>query len=231
MRVFAIGDLHLPGGQEKPMNVFGAQWDDHFARIAADWRDKVGEGDLVLIPGDISWAMTLEQAEEDLRAIGALPGGKLILRGNHDYWWSSIGRVRAALPDGMHALQNDAFLSGEVLIAGTRGWQTPGSKEFEAADEKIYLREVQRLELSLKDARKKSGTLPILAILHYPPFNEQQEDNGFTQLLEGYGVARALYGHLHGRSVHTAFQGVRNGIDYRLVSCDALQFRLLPIPM
>lgn len=231
MRVFAIGDLHLPGGQQKPMNVFGAHWDDHLSRICADWRERVFPEDLVLIPGDISWAMTLDQARGDLANIGALPGKKLLLRGNHDYWWSSIGQVRAALPEGMYALQNDAFLFGDYLIAGTRGWQTPGSKEFESSDEKIYRRELQRLELSLKDARKKSEHAPILAMLHFPPFNEQQEDNDFTALLSHYGVTRVLFGHLHGKSVHSAFQGQLDGIWYHLVSCDALGFSLFEVPM
>jgi len=213
------------------MHIFGAHWEDHFARISDDWAARVSREDLVLIPGDISWAMTMEQATGDLLDIGALPGSKLILRGNHDYWWSSIGRVRSILPEGMYALQNDAFAREGWLIAGTRGWQAPGSKEFEPQDEKVYLREVQRLELSLKDARRKDESSPILAMLHFPPFNEQQEDNGFTELFQRYGVSRVLFGHLHGRSVYSAFQGVRAGVEYHLVSCDALEFSLFEVPL
>ncbi len=230
MRVFAIGDLHLPGGQEKPMHVFGDHWEEHFERIRSDWLAKVAKEDLVLIPGDISWAMTLAQAADDLQAIGSLPGRKIILRGNHDYWWSSIGQVRSMLPHGMFALQNDAFLYDDVLVAGARGWQTPGSRDFQAQDEKIYLREVQRLELSLRDARRLSEGLPILAMMHYPPFNERQEDNDFTDLFARFGVAQVLYGHLHAKSIASAFQGIRDGVAYRLVSCDALDFSLAHVP-
>ena len=123
--LFAIGDLHLPGGDDKPMNVFGDHWDDHFERISEDWRARVGEDDTVLIPGDISWAMQLEHAIPDLHAIGELPGKKVILKGNHEYWWSSITKVRANLPAGMKALQYDALDIGEAVVCGTRLWNLP----------------------------------------------------------------------------------------------------------
>jgi predicted phosphohydrolase len=226
MRIYAIGDLHLPGGQDKPMAVFGEHWESHFERISSDWAAKVEEDDIVLLPGDISWAMTLEQAMDDLRAIGALPGRKIMLRGNHDYWWNSIGRIRAALPENFFAIQNDAARVDGLTVAGTRGWQTPGSRDFQQQDEKIYQREVQRLELSLREARRKAQGGSILGMIHYPPFNERREDNGFTALFAEYGVKTVLYGHLHGKSIASAFQGEREGIQYRLVSCDALDFRL-----
>ena len=151
MAVYAISDLHLPARQ-KPMDVFGPQWKDHFDRICLDWRERVTAEDLVLLPGDLSWAMHLEDALEDLAAVGELPGSKILLRGNHDYWWSSIGRVRRALGEGMYALQNDSLLIGERLYAGTRGWTLPGP-ETTAEDARIYERERLRLEMSLKHAR------------------------------------------------------------------------------
>ena len=125
MAVFAIADLHLPA-QQKPMDVFGEHWRNHFQRIREDWLARVSPSDLVLLPGDISWAMRLEEALEDLESIGALPGVKVLLRGNHDYWWSSIGRVRRALGEGMFALQNDSLLIDGRLYAGSRGWTLPG---------------------------------------------------------------------------------------------------------
>ena len=123
MRVYCIGDLHLPGNSGKPMDVFGSAWDDHPARVAEAWRDSVGPDDLVLVPGDISWAMRLEDARDDLGFIGSLPGKKLLLRGNHDYWWTSISKVRALLPEGCFALQGAAFLQGSP--SGSRGWVCP----------------------------------------------------------------------------------------------------------
>ncbi len=227
MRLFAIADLHMPGGQDKPMHVFGDHWEGHLERIFGDWQKRVGPEDAVLLPGDITWAMTLDQAMDDLAAIGALPGAKVLLRGNHDYWWSSIGRIRNALPAGVYALQNDAVRLGERIIAGSRGWQTPGSKDFSPQDEKIYNREVQRLALSLRDAAKHEA--PITVMMHFPPFNEKQEANGFTDLFAEYGVKRVLFGHLHGKSAEAAFRGVRDGVEYSLVSCDALDFRLCEI--
>ena len=116
MSIFAIGDLHLPGGDKKPMDVFGAHWERHFERICADWQSRVKPEDIVLIPGDISWAMQLSDALNDLREIAKLPGTILLLRGNHDYWWSSLSQLRACLPENMHAVQNDAFDAGDCVF-------------------------------------------------------------------------------------------------------------------
>ena len=159
MAIFAISDLHLPGGDVKPMDVFGDHWAGHFEKISADWREKVGPDDVVLLPGDLSWAMGLKEAQADLDAIGALPGKKVILRGNHDYWWSAIGRVRDALPEGMYAVQNDCVeLCGRV-ICGTRGWNLPGEQST-ADDIKVYKRELLRLEMTLKEARRRAARSP-----------------------------------------------------------------------
>ncbi|MBS7299823.1 MAG: metallophosphoesterase, partial [Eubacteriales bacterium] len=141
MIVYAIGDLHLPGGDDKPMAVFGAHWEGHWEKICQDWRARVTTQDVVLVPGDISWAMQLEHALDDLHAIAALPGRKILLRGNHDYWWSSLTRVREALPEGMYALQNDAMEMEGIVFAGSRGWTLPGSEAATGEDLKIYQRE------------------------------------------------------------------------------------------
>ena len=222
MAVYAIADLHLPAKQ-KPMDVFGEHWKDHFHHIRQDWLERVKPGDLVLLPGDISWAMQLEDALDDLNSIGELPGEKLLLRGNHDYWWSSIGRVRRALPEGMFALQNDSFLFRDRLYAGSRGWMLPGP-EASVDDVRIYNRERLRLEMSLQHARRRDETAPIAVMMHYPPLTE--ESPGFSDLLEQYGVTDCVYGHLHGPAIYGAVRGQRGGVRYHQVSCDGLGFRL-----
>ena len=240
MRIFAIGDLHLPGGDKKPMDVFGAHWENHFERISEDWRARVGDQDVVLIPGDISWAMQLDRALEDLRRIGTLPGRKLILRGNHDYWWSSLTQLRSNLPENMHAVQNDAYDAGDVVFCGTRGWTLPQAGIEETAegaagsqDEKIYRREVMRLEMSLQAARRLAGERPVFAMMHYPPLLPEYARSGteFTRLLTQYGVSRCVYGHLHGPSVQRGYNGLYNGVQYDLVSCDALRFALKDVSL
>ena len=186
MKLFAIADLHLDSGGSKPMDVFGAQWAGHFEKISRDWRAKVGPQDLVLIPGDISWAMQLSGALPDLLAIGSLPGMKVLTRGNHDYWWSGISRLRSVLPEGMYAVQNDALRFGGVTVCGTRGWTLPGSQTT-AEDQKIFDREVGRLRLSLEAADRLGGLK--VAMLHYPPLPENGEKTPLSELLSGHGVS------------------------------------------
>ena len=222
MAVYAIADLHLPAKQ-KPMDVFGEHWKDHFQRIREDWLARVAPGDLVLLPGDISWAMQLEEAMDDLHSIAALPGTKLLLRGNHDYWWSSIGRVRRAIGEGMLALQNDSVLIDGRLYAGSRGWTLPGSDNA-AADTGIYTRERLRLEMSLQHARRRDEQAPITALMHYPPLTD--DEPGFSDILERYGVTDCVYGHLHGPAIYGAVRGQRGSVRYHQVSCDGLGFKL-----
>lgn len=222
MKLFAIGDLHLSHSSDKPMDVFGPAWDDHAARVEKAWSDTVAEDDVVLIPGDISWAMQLDEARADIAFIAALPGTKILMRGNHDYWWASLSKVRAILPKGVYALQNDAIDIGGAVIAGSRGWMCPGSSGFDSeTDRKIYDREAIRLGMSLQKAGKGSR---IIAMLHYPPFNEKRNSSAFTDLFEEYGVEHVVYGHLHGKSCRSAFEGVREGISYTLCSADHLGF-------
>lgn len=225
--IYGISDLHLPGSDEKTMDMFGPQWESHFEKIKADWRGRVGDEDVVLIPGDISWAMYLAKALPDLEAIAALPGTKILLRGNHDYWWSSISKVRAALGPSAKAIQNDSVTVGGVTFCGSRGWACPGAADFKEPDKKLYERELIRLELSLRSAKADT---PILGMLHYPPFNERQEPSGFTRLFEAYGVSHVVYGHLHGGSLSHAFHGLYNGVSYHQISCDRLGFKLYALP-
>lgn len=223
-KIFAISDLHLSGAEEKTMDIFGAEWKNHWEKITTAWRERVGQEDLVLIPGDISWAMTLQNASVDLNAIGLLPGTKLLLKGNHDYWWSSVSRVREVLPQDMFVLQNDAFAWEDICVCGSRGWLCPNENGFSKEDEKIYLRELQRMELSLFHAKQKKPDGQIIVMMHFPPFNDKRQPSGFVQLFEKYEVKQVVYGHLHGPSLRYAFEGIIQNVNYRLVSSDYIHF-------
>ena len=230
MRLFAIGDLHLSGGDDKPMDVFGSQWDRHFFRISEAWRKTVDDRDTVLIPGDISWAMQLEQAVPDLRAIGDLPGRKILCKGNHDYWWNSVTRVRSILPEGMAALQHDAIELENCVVCGTRGWLIPtGGNPLAKEDEKIYRREAQRLRLAVESARQLNRQKPLAVMMHYPPLTMADRENEFVRILEESGAGMVVYGHLHGDGIRAGFHGEYHGIQYRLVSCDGIGFAPLLI--
>lgn len=221
MNVYAIGDLHLSHIANKPMDIFGPEWERHEERIEREWRDLVRGEDIVLIPGDFSWAMRLEEAKPDIEYLHRLPGTKILIRGNHDYWWSSLTKVRSALPSSIHAVQNDCISIKDVNIGGTRGWTCPGGSGYTIQDEKLYNREVQRLELSLSSMPKDGIRI---AMMHYPPFNENLENSGFTELMEKYDIETVVYGHLHGKSSSFSFKGIRNGVNYMLVSADYIDF-------
>lgn len=221
MRLFAIADPHLSRAQPKPMDVFGGNWEGHPQAFFDRWRETVGEGDLVLVPGDVSWAMRLEEALLYLADIAALPGRKVLLRGNHDYWWPSISKLRRVLPEGMYAVQNDALAVDGVVVAGTRGWVCPGSRGFTAEDEKVYRREVERLSLSLQAARRLEGRYRVV-MLHFPPTNTRLEPSGFTRLIAEYAPDALVFGHVHGEEpVLTSLDGVA----VHFVAADALGFR------
>jgi predicted phosphohydrolase len=207
------------------MDVFGSHWIGHHERMAEAWDACIDADDLVLVPGDNSWALKLDEAKLDLEWIHQRPGTKLLLKGNHDYWWTAIGKVRKALPNTVFALQNDTFVWRDYRIAGARLWNQPGHKRFTADDDKIYRREIERLKLSLGLAAKQGGDgKELIIMVHYPPHQERRATI-FTELIEATGTTTCIYGHLHGRAVHRrAFEGVMNGVDYRLVACDHLDF-------
>ncbi|MDZ7705876.1 MAG: metallophosphoesterase [Trueperaceae bacterium] len=221
MRIFAIADPHLSRADPKPMDIFGGNWEGHPDAFFEGWREVVRDGDLVLVPGDISWAMKLGEALLDLRDLADLPGDKVLLRGNHDYWWPSISKLRAALPAGMYAVQNDALRFGDVVIAGTRGWVCPGGHGFSEQDEKIYRRELDRLRLSLAEAKKLGGE-KLIVMLHYPPTNVRLEPSGFTDILLKHAPDVLVFGHLHGDDRVIRELGA---IDVHFVAADALRFR------
>ncbi|MFW5976536.1 MAG: metallophosphoesterase [Bacillota bacterium] len=237
MSIYAIGDLHFsfteivtPGEWNtvkpyKPMDCFGENWVQHYEKIYNNWKNKIEVTDTVLIPGDLSWAMKLEDIEPDLDFLAKLPGKKILLKGNHDYWWEGISKVRSQLPEDTFALQYDSLKMNDIYIAGTRGWTLPSSSttsNFDDHDEKIYNREVMRLEMSLKSIEEKAKTI---VMFHYMPVNEKHEKNEFIQLLIDYEVDICIYGHLHGKESHeNRISGKKWGIKFHLVSADFLNF-------
>ena len=231
MKVFAVSDLHLPGGQDKPMDVFGGNWSGHLQKIREDWFARVGEEDVVLIAGDISWAMDLAGALPDLAALADLPGKKVFVKGNHDYWWSGITALRRSAPDGsFFFLQNDSVRFDGLTVCGSRGWTCPGSADFTPADQKIYLREGERFRLALQSAAAvRRAEDKLVCMIHYPPFNAKKEPSLFTQAFESSGAHTVVYGHLHQYAGAYPLECRLNGVEYRLTSCDLLGFRLARI--
>ena len=230
MKIYAISDLHISTNTNKPMDVFGGNWVGYLDKIKSDWQEKVCDDDLVLIGGDISWAMNIDDAEKDLQTLKDLKGKKILIKGNHDYWWSGIGKVRDILPENFFALQNDSIRFDGVVICGSRCWSVPGSPDFNEQDRKIYLRETERLKLSLSAASKlKQDGDKLIALIHYPPFNVNREDSLFTELFEKNKVDIVIYGHLHGKSVRADKILTKNGVKYYLTSCDQVENKLTEI--
>ena len=230
MKIFAIGDLHLSTTSQKPMDIFGAGWEGHFDKIKRDWERKVETDDVVLIPGDISWAMKLENALPDLQLLAPLKGQKVIIRGNHDYWWNGISKLRSAAPDeSFHFLQTDAVKIGKFVFVGSRGWTSPGSPDFTEQDEKLYKREAERFRLALEEGKRlqEEGD-EIIVLIHYPPFNLKRENSAFTDLFKEYGVKKVVFGHLHGPTFFP-LKTEKDGIEYFLCSCDKTGFALVEV--
>lgn len=230
MKIYAISDFHISTNTDKPMDVFGASWVGYLDKIKEDWQKKVAAEDIVLIAGDISWAMNIEDAKPDLDYFKDLNGKKVFIKGNHDFWWSGIGKVRDIMPENCFALQNDSMKFGDVVICGSRGWAVPGSPDFDEKDRKIYLRETERFKLSLKSAEKlmKEGD-KLIAMIHYPPFNVKRENSAFTDIFEAFHVHSVVYGHLHGKNVRADKLVVKNGVRYYLTSCDMVDNKLTEI--
>ncbi|MBR4942953.1 MAG: metallophosphoesterase, partial [Clostridia bacterium] len=228
--IYAISDLHLSFTADKPMNIFGGNWDGHFEKIKSDWLATVKEEDIVLIAGDISWAMKMEDALVDLKALKGLPGKKVFIRGNHDYWWNGITKLRDSAPDdSFYFLQTDAVKIGEFVIVGSRGWTCPGSADYTEQDQKLYLREAERFRLALLDGEKlyKEGDKKIVMV-HFPPMNPKKEDTLFTKQFEQNGVDKVVFGHIHG-TFYYPLKTEKNGIEYLLTSCDKTDFNLVKI--
>jgi predicted phosphohydrolase len=227
MSLYAIADLHLamnPDIEDKSMDMFGGPWVNHSTRLRDIWMRLIREDDTVLIPGDISWALKLEEAVPDFDWMRILPGKKIIMKGNHDLWWSSIKKMKALFPD-FFFLHNNCYVGEDFIVAGSRGWLCPGSSEFiEETDSKIYKRELMRIKLSLDEAKAVQDDKALIAATHFPPFNEKKEASDITRLFTEYGVKKAVYGHLHGSGgFANAYEGFLDGVEYRLVSFDKLE--------
>ncbi|MBQ8391520.1 MAG: metallophosphoesterase [Clostridia bacterium] len=217
MAIFALSDLHLPLGIDKPMDIFGVRWDNYVEKIEYEWKRTVSEEDYVIINGDLSWATYLSESLADFKFVESLPGKKLISKGNHDYWWETITKMNAFLEENdiksVTFMQNNAVLCDGVAVCGAKGWISPSDKAFKKDDEKIYRRELIRLETSLKAAAELSDT--IIAALHYPP------DDNYMEVINKYNVVRCVFGHLHGKRAED-FRLYDQ--KYALVSADFLKF-------
>ncbi|MEG1254253.1 metallophosphoesterase [Clostridium sp.] len=227
MALYAISDPHLASAEDKPMDIFGVKWVDHVEKIKENWMEVVKEEDTVLVAGDISWSMNMESGREDLEFINNLPGRKIFVRGNHDYWWSSIKKLNAMF-SGMEFIQNNFFVYEDYAICGSRGWILENSPKFNTHDRKIYDREILRLKLSLDEAVKQ-GYEKIICMIHYPPIFPNMQDSEFTKVFQEYNVEKVIYGHLHGGGLSNVFEGEKDGVEYILTSCDYINFRPIKI--
>ena len=231
MHIYAIGDLHFSGVPEtKPMTVFGEHWENHRQRIIENWKQTVTPEDVVILCGDISWAMKLADAvEDDLKEVAALPGTKVLLRGNHDYWWTTLAKMKQATGDKFFFLQNNYYpldIEGEKLaVCGSRGWLTPVCEGYQPeTDDSILRHEELRLRASL-DAAGQEGYKDIILALHYPPFYSVEENSVFKRIIDEYRVNTCVFGHIHGMEGAAAvFEGELDGCVYKLVSCDTQGF-------
>lgn len=249
MRIWAIGDLHLSFGvKDKSMDIFGPNWENHAAKIAANWKSLIHKEDLVLVPGDLSWALKLQDAIPDLEWVHDLPGTKVLIKGNHDYWWGSLNKVTAILPPSMHLIQNNVFNWKDITIGGSRLWDTPEynfgkwiefrenpkakAKDVEdlvqqELSEKIFNRELERLRASLGGLEKEARLR--IAMTHYPPIGAHLEPSRAAQILEEHKIDICVFGHLHNLKTHEPLFGEARGVRYVLASCDYIHFQPIAI--
>lgn len=216
--IYSISDLHLDYTGVKTMELFGDNWLDYENRIFNNWKQIVNDDDLVLIAGDISWAMSMEEAINDLKRIEELPGTKVFIKGNHDYWWNSLKKINDLNMENMIFLQNTSYSYRGIEIVGTRGWED--CSEFSSTIN-VYKRELLRLELSINSARKSNDKI---AMLHYPPFDKERQPNDFHILLKEYKINKCIYGHIHGEGLENIVEGNIDGIEYFCTSSDYLNF-------
>ena len=240
MSIYVIGDLHLSFHENKPMDIFGENWKGHEEKIRKDWINKVTEKDLVILPGDFSWSTYLKDTYDDFNYLNSLPGKKLLLKGNHDYWWTTLKSMRNFLKENsfenIDFIFNNAYEFENYIIAGTRGWS-----QTEEENEKFLNRETQRLEMSLKQAKEiqekklqeENIEKEIIVFMHYPPITntqvEKKEETSFIKIMKKYNIKKCYYGHLHGTAIKEAVEQEYQEINFKLVSADKLGFKLLRI--
>lgn len=226
MALYVLADPHLSFGVNKPMDIFGGAWHGYVDALRENLK-VLQEGDTLVIPGDLSWGINIEEAEPDFRFLASYPGRKILAKGNHDLWWSTVTKMTRFLNEkeisGFEFLHNNCFFHENVALCGTRGWFFEEEKGG-AHDEKILNRELSRLRMSL-DAAKKAKAERIFCFMHYPPIFGKYTCPPICEMLEKYGVERLYYGHLHSQSHKNAFQGESGGVEYRLISADYLKFK------
>ena len=233
MSIYVIGDLHLSFSVDKPMDIFGLNWEKHTEKIKENWIKKVRENDTVILPGDFSWATYLEETYKDFEFLNSLPGNKILSKGNHDYWWTTVTSMKRFLKqnnfENIEFLYNNAFCIENKIITGTRGWiNTWKSQE----NYKILKRENERLNLSLEKGMQLYGeNKEKIVFMHYPPFYKDvvPEEIDFIKTMEKYGVKKCYYGHLHTDYHKDSFEGIYHNIEFKLVSSDYLNFELINI--
>lgn len=231
MAIYAIGDLHLSLNNEKPMNIFGENWKKHEEKIRESWLETVNDEDLVLIPGDFSWKMHLKDMYEDFNYLNSMPGKKLLLKGNHDYWWETLAKMRKFINDNnfknIDFVYNNSYEYENKIIAGTRGWALNDTEN----SEKMNHREEERLKLSIQDGLKYGDSKEIICMMHYPPIKKAETliSSEYIEIMKMYNVKTCIYGHLHGKSHEEAFEGIYEGINFKLVSADYLGFKLYKV--
>ena len=240
MSIYAIGDLHLSLNKEKPMDIFGLNWKNHEQKIKENWEKTVSNDDLVLLPGDFSWEMHLKDMYEDFKFLNDLPGKKLLLKGNHDYWWTTLAKMREFIEENKFSnidfVYNNSYLFEDRIIVGTRGWALNDTEN----GIKMKHREEERLKISLKSGVESFGDKEIICLMHYPPIVKEEDNvdkkidtklkiSNYVQIMKEYNVKTCLYGHLHGESHNEAFEGIIEDIKFKLVSCDYLNFNLYKV--
>lgn len=236
MSLFVIGDLHLALNEDKPMNIFGDNWLNHDEKIKKDWKSKVTEKDTVILVGDFSWSMHLKDTIKDFEFLNSLPGKKILLKGNHDLWWTTVTNMKNFLKENnfqnIDFLHNNSFLIENKIITGTRGWTL--NTEDPENSKKIIKRECMRLKMSIEQGIKLYGEdKEVIVFMHYPPITNinvlKNETTDFMKIMMDYNIKRCFYGHLHGNSIKDAVEENINGIELKLISSDGLDFKLFQI--
>ena len=230
MAIYVIADLHLSFSQDKPMSIFGENWEGHSEKIKNNWISKVKPEDTVVLPGDFSWSMYLQDTYKDFEYLNSLPGKKLLLKGNHDYWWTTVTNMRNFLEENklknIDFIYNNSYLVENKILTGTRGWNLLDTEN----SSKMIKRESIRLQLAIEDGIKKYGDdKEIIVFMHYPPISNTNKKSEFLKILKQYDIKRCYYGHLHGRSHQDAIEGIVDGIEFKLISADYLNFDVIKV--
>ncbi len=224
MAIYVIGDLHLSFSTNKPMEIFGEKWYKHYDKIKADWDEKVKSTDSVILAGDSSWAMNLDEFQADIDFIGSMAGNKYFLKGNHDYWWSTLSKMKKRFPD-VNFIYNNSYVIEDKVIVGTRGWDYYPNEDTTSKDNTIFFRECLRLENSIKSVSEEHSHLEKICILHYPPFTIGGKKTRLNEIIEENGIQKVYFGHVHSNH-ELVTTGEVDGVTYTMISADYVDFKL-----